>query len=369
MNNMYESMTTEELRALLETKRNDSAIFQTKQMAFKIVLNSAYGAIGNEYFRFFSLDLAEAITLSGQLSIRWIEKRVNRYLNEICETEGVDYTICSDTDSIYLTLSGLVRKVGLEGCTDKTKVVDFLDRAGKKINQYIDQQYAELSEYMNAYEQKMIMKREIIADAGFWIAKKRYAVNVYDSEGTRFAEPHLKIMGLENVRSSTPAPCREAIEETIRLILTATEQDVRVFIEGFRKKFESLSPEEIAFPRGVSDLVKYKDSGRGIYIKGTPMHVRGCLLYNHWITQKGLQNKYEMIRNGDKIKFVYLRSPNPIRDNTISFVSELPRELKLHDHIDYATQFNKTYEEPILNILKTIGWRMKETNAVEDLFV
>ena len=338
------------------------------QMAKKISLNSAYGAIGNQYFRYYKLANAEAITLSGQVSIRWIESKVNRYLNKVLKTEDVDYVIASDTDSIYLNMGPLVERVYKGRETTREKVVDFLDKICKvELEPYIESSYQELADYVNAYEQKMQMKRENIADRGIWTAKKRYILNVWDSEGVRYEQPKLKIMGLEAVKSSTPAPCRQMIKDALKLIMTKTEDDMINYIEQSRKEFTNLSVEEISFPRTVSDVVKHKAHAT-IYGKGTPIHVRGALLYNHFIKEKKLDKKYAVIQNGEKIKFCYLKLPNPIRENVISYIQEFPKELGLDKYIDYELQFNKAFLEPMRVILDAIGWKVEKTITLESFF-
>jgi DNA polymerase elongation subunit (family B) len=338
------------------------------QMAKKISLNSAYGAIGNQYFRYYKLANAEAITLSGQVSIRWIESKVNKYLNKVLKTEDIDYVIASDTDSIYLNMGPLVKTVYQGRETTNEKVVSFLDKLCKmELEPYIEGSYKELAEYVNAYEQKMQMKRENIADRGIWTAKKRYILNVWDSEGVRYEQPKLKIMGLEAVKSSTPAPCRQMIKDALKLIMTKTEDDMINYIEKSRKDFSNFSVEEISFPRTVSDVVKHKAHAT-IYGKGTPIHVRGALLYNHLIKEKKLDKKYAAIQNGEKIKFCYLKLPNPIRENVISYIQEFPKELGLDKYIDYELQFNKAFLEPMRVILDAIGWKVEKTITLESFF-
>lgn len=339
------------------------------QMARKIQLNSAYGAIGNQYFRYYKLVNAEAITLSGQVSIRWIENKMNGFLNKILQTEKVDYVIASDTDSIYLNMGPLVDKFLSHKSDDKTKVVELLDKICEdKLEPFIEQSYTELADYVSAYEQKMIMKRENISERGIWTAKKRYILNVWNSEGVQYSEPKLKMMGIEAVKSSTPAPCRTMIKDGLKLMMSGTEEEVINFIDKCRKEFNALPPEQIAFPRSVSDVVKYR-SYANIYSKGTPIHCRGALLFNHYIKEKKLDNKYSLINNGEKIKFIYLKKPNIIQENVISFIQDFPHELGLDKYIDYELQFEKSFLDPLKSILDAIGWNVEKTVNLDLFFV
>ena len=338
------------------------------QMARKIQLNSAYGAIGNQYFRYYKLANAEAITLSGQVSIRWIENKVNGYLNKLLKTEEVDYVIASDTDSIYLNMGPLVTKFFGNRTDDKNAIVSILDKICQdKLEPFIEPSYQELAEYVSAYDQMMFMKRENIAERGIWTAKKRYILNVWNSEGVQYNEPKLKMMGIEAVKSSTPAPCRQMIKDGLKLMMNGTEDNVIDFIEECRVKFRSLPPEEIAFPRTASDIRKYHSSS-DIYTKGTPIHCRGALLFNHYVKQKKLTNKYSLISNGEKIKFLYLKKPNIIQENIISFIQDFPRELGLDKYIDYDLQFEKSFVEPLKSILDAIGWSVEKTVNLESFF-
>ena len=338
------------------------------QMARKIQLNSAYGAIGNQYFRYYKLANAEAITLSGQVSIRWIEDRMNAHINKILKTEDVDYVIASDTDSIYLNLGDLVDRV-YEG-REKTpeSIVSFLNKVCEvEFEKYIESSYKTLAKYVNAYDNKMVMKRENIADRGIWTAKKRYILNVWDSEGVRYEEPKLKMMGIEAVKSSTPAPCRQMIKDALKLMMNGTEEDVIDFIDKSRKEFKSLPPEDISFPRTVSNVKKYHANST-IYAKGTPIHARGALLFNHYVKKKKLTNKYSLIENGEKIKFCYLKKPNIIQENVISFIQDFPKELDLVKYVDYDLQFEKSFVEPLKAILDAIGWNVEKTVNLELFF-
>jgi len=338
------------------------------QMAKKIALNSAYGAIGNQYFRYYKLANAEAITMSGQVSIRWIENKMNQKINKILKTEDIDYVIASDTDSIYLNLGPLVERV-YEG-REKTNegIVTFLNTVCEmEFEPFIESSYQALADYVNAYDQKMVMARENIADRGIWTAKKRYILNVWDSEGVRYEEPKLKMMGIEAVKSSTPAPCRSMIKDALKLMMSGTEDDVISYIEDCRAKFKKLPPEEISFPRSATNVTKYSAHST-IYAKGTPIHIRGALLFNHYVKKHKLDNKYSLIQNGEKIKFCYLKKPNIIHENIISFIQDFPHEIGIAKYVDYDLQFEKSFLEPLKAILDAIGWSVEKTANLESFF-
>ena len=335
------------------------------QHSKKISLNSAYGAIGNRYFRYYDHRQAEAITLSGQLNIKWIEKKLNEYFNKLYKTKG-DYIIASDTDSVYINMAPLVK---MTGATDKNKIVKALDKfCSERLEPYIADCYDELGKYMNVFQNKMVMKREVIADKGIWTAKKRYILNVHNSEGVQYPEPKLKIMGIEAIKTSTPLPCREKMKEGFKVIMGGDQKEMKEFIVNFRRDFELLQPEDIGFPRSVNGTGKYKDD-TSIYKKGTPMHVKGALIYNHLLKQYKLEHKYPKIMNGDKIRFVHLRK-NKWNANVITFVSKLPKEFDMHGLIDYEHQFNKAFMEPMRFILDAIRWQIDASggNTVEDFF-
>ena len=335
------------------------------QMAMKIALNSAYGAMGNQYFRYFDIRMAEGITTSGQLSIRWMANKLNAFLNKTLKTEGKDFVIAIDTDSIYLTLEMLVEQT-CAGQTDEQKI-KFMDKVCEGIFQpFIDTGYQELSDYMNAYSQKMQMKREVLADKGIWTAKKRYILNVHNSEGVQYEKPKIKVMGLEMVKSSTPAVIRDKLRDSIEVILKGNQADLQDYIMEFRKEFDKLPVEEIAFPRGVNGMKQY--AGSPIYTKGTPIHVRGALLFNHYVKKMGLDKKYQPIRDGDKIRFVYVRKPNPFQEDVIAFSQELPPEFDLLSYIDYDKMFEKVFTDALQIVIQPLGWSTAEKSSLEDFF-
>tara|TARA_R100000951_G_scaffold57441_1_gene48243 strand:+ start:1577 stop:4102 length:2526 start_codon:yes stop_codon:yes gene_type:complete len=351
---------------------NEIAKYDNFQQVRKIQLNSAYGAIGNEWFRYYDVEMAEAITLSGQLSIRWIANKLNEFLNEHVGTTNYDYVVASDTDSVYLRLGNLVDRF-LSSGSDVEKITDFLDKASEKIIEpFIDKKYEELSSLMNAFDNKMVMEREVIAKTGVWTAKKRYMLSVHDSEGIRYKTPKLKIMGIETSRSSTPQVVRNKLKEMISTVMTGTEDELISSVGEFKSEFNFLDPEDIAFPRGVSNLTKYHDSAQ-IYSKGTPIAVKGALIYNYYISKMKLGRKYREIIEGDKIKFVYLKTPNPMagsfgKDHVLSFPNGIPKEFELTDFIDYDKQFTKSFLEPLNTILKAVGWEYEKKASLETFF-
>jgi DNA polymerase elongation subunit (family B) len=357
----YENNPTVELKKEISRCNNI-------QMARKIQLNSAYGAIGNEHFRYYKLEIAEAITLSGQLSIRWIETKMNQYLNKILKTNKVDYVIACDTDSMYLNLGPLVETI-FKG-RDKTNesIVSFLDNiCSEQLEKYIESSYQELADYVNAYDQKMVMKRENIANRGFWTAKKRYVLNVWDSEGVRYKEPKMKICGMETARSSTPAYFRDKLYKAYTIIINQNNDDLINFIEQIKEDTRKQNYLNIAFPRGCNGLQKYGSKG-SIYKSGTPIQVRGALLYNHYVRSNNLTHKYPLIQEGEKIKFLYLKMPNPIQENVISFFSTLPIELNLDKYVDYKKQYEKSFYEPLKNVVECIGWNTEHKVSLMNFF-
>ena len=360
-------LSNEELLALKEQTEKEVTKWDNFQMARKIQINSLYGALGNQYFRHYRLDNAEAITLTGQVSIRWIERKVNEFCNKALNTTGEDYVIASDTDSIYINLGPLVDSVIPKG-TPAAKTTDILNQFCEgKIVPFIDSSYDELSEYLNCMEKTLVMKRECIAERGIWTAKKRYILNVWDNEGVRYAEPSLKMMGIEAVKSSTPAPCRGYIKDCLNIIMSGTETDLINYIEKTRAEHAALPPEAVAFPRSCNNLNKFKDSTT-IYRKSTPIHVRGSLLHNHYLRERGIEKKYNIINDGEKIKFCFLKKPNPIGENVISFIAELPHEFGLKEYLDYDMMYTKGFLDPLQAVLDTIGWKTEKVGTLDDFF-
>lgn len=324
--------------------------------------------MGTQYSRFYDIRMALAVTLSGQLSIRWIEKKINQYMNNLLGTDD-DYVIASDTDSIYLSLNKLVNMVyggKNPSVEDRIKLMDRI--CEDRLQPYIDKSYQQLATYVNAFDQKMKMKREVLADSGIWTAKKRYVLNVHNSEGVQYKEPHLKVMGLELVRSSTPMIVKKKMKDLLKIIVNGNEKSVQKFVEEFKEEFKKYKPEDIASPRSVNNLAIYS-CPINVFKKGTPLHVRGSLVYNNFLINRGLDKKYPLIKEGEKIKYVYLKVPNIILSNVISFPARIPEEFGLGEYIDHNTQFSKVFLSPMEDVMKCVGFTSEEINTLDRFFI
>lgn len=351
----YESNKTAEIKRKMNQLDN-------MQQAVKILLNSLYGALGNQYFRYFELAMAEGITLSGQLSIRWAERVMNQALNKVLKLKDADHVIAIDTDSIYVCMEPLVKAV------NPSDPIKFMDRAcEEKFVPILAKGYDDLYKHMNAFDSRMVMAREVLADRAAWRGKKQYIVNVHNNEGVQYAEPKLKVMGLESVKSSTPQIVRDKFKKAYKIILTGSEEELQRFVSDFAEEFRKLPPHEVSFPRGVSEIDKWKDPVT-LYKKGCPIHVRGSILFNDQAKKAGLDKTMELIKNGSKVKFCYMKLPNPVRENAFAFPTYLPEELQLGEYIDYDKQFEKSFKEPLKIITDAIDWRLEKIATLEGLF-
>lgn len=363
---LYKKTPTQELKEKMEQLSYEASRYDNLQNSKKLCLNSLYGCLGTKYFRLFDVRMAEGITLEGQLSNRWVANKTNEYVNTVLKTDK-DYCIYMDTDSMLISLEKLVEKVCPKEYSNK-QIVEFLNKSiTKKIQPEVDKFCEELGKYVNSFRNSISYKLEKICSSGVFVAKKRYALNVYSNEGVVYSEPKIKVTGLEIVKSSTPAIVRSVLKDCVKIILNNDELTLQKNVEQFKYEFNKLSVEDISFPRGVNGLYKYTDS-TSIYKKGTPIHVRGSILFNKLLNDKNLDSEYEYIKDGDKIKFCYLKTPNHLKENVIAFPEKLPKELDLHQFIDYNFMFEKVFLEPLGAIVNTIGWSLEKQNSLEDFF-
>ena len=359
-NEMLKSQQEMQINPSKELEYRISSL-DNQQMAIKILMNSLYGALGNRWFRYFDQRVAESITLAGQLAIKWAERAVNGAMQDVLKTDE-DYVVAIDTDSVYIRMGDLVEKFAPKN------PVNFLDKiCAEHFEKVLADSYATMADATGAYENRMEMGREVIADRGIWMAKKRYILNVHNNEGVQYAEPKLKMMGIEAIKSSTPQVVRDKFKEIFRVIVEGTETDTQGYIRDFRSHFKTLPPEDVSFPRGVSNLAKWKDR-KTIFKKGTPIHVRGALCYNNAIVENDINRRYESVKQGEKIKFVYLKMPNRLGQNVVSYPLNLPEELGLHKFVDYDLMFDKTFLDPLIPILDAVGWDSEPQASLEDFF-
>lgn len=364
----YHQMSNEELLALHRTKKALKVSYDKRQMSRKILINSLFGAQASAHFRWFNADFAEGITSSGQLTTKWIERKLNEYLNKLMKTE-IDYVLAADTDSNYLTLAPLVQHVFGDDQSDTIKIINYLNKVCKEvIEPFLKKSFDELAAQQNMTHNTLRMKKECVANKGLWRGAKNYILNVYINEDTHYPEPKLKMMGIEAIKTSTPQVCRDGIKDALTIIMNQTEKELQAFVEEFRIKHSTLPFEQVAFPRSVSNLEQYY-SASTVYIKGTPMNSKASLLYNFHLKKHGLDEKYEAIASGQKIKYSYLKVPNTIGDKVIAAPNgKLPKEFGADQYIDYQTMYEKSFLGPVKSITDCIGWEVEQKATLEDLF-
>lgn len=364
----YSKFNNEELLKIYEETKTEISNCDVFQQNKKILLNSLYGSLANKHSRYFSLKNAEAITLTGQLAVTWVEHRMNELLSEFLKVEK-DYVVAIDTDSCMIDMSKIVEMLKEHfNISETEEIVDYLAKImDTKFNEFLDKKFKELNGIMNFYKHKLHMKREVIASRGFYTTKKRYALKVYDSEGVRYTEPEMKIMGLESERSSTPNYFRDKLKKSFEIILSENNNALIKFVNEVKAKMYELPPEEISFNRGVNGIEKYYIPGKKLkdsFMPHTPIHVRASICFNYLVQKNNIVNKYEAIKSGDKIKYIYLKTPNPLGENIIAFQETLPKEFNLDNYLDYNQQFEKAFETPLQNVLDCFGWTTKKINKL-----
>ncbi len=335
------------------------------EQALKVVLNSGYGVVSNQYFRFFNIDNAEAVTSTGQILIQWVERDITKYLNKITGL-NVNFVIGADTDSLLISFGPLIEKLGINE-TDKKRIIDTLDAFCKsKMDKVIEGSCAAFMKYTNAFQPHLSMKREALCDRGLWRKKKNYILNVWDQEGVRYATPEMKIVGLEVVKSNTPKICRDALKKSIEIIFEGDKEKLREHISTFRQFYFSREFMDIASPTSVHGIIKYDRGGKDAFVIGSPRHVKGAISYNEMLERYHLIGRYNPIYDGDKIRFLSLKMPNPTGYDVISIPHVLPKEFGLEKYIDYDAQYEKTFMNPLQSLTDLVGWNVNNEARLED---
>ncbi len=369
-------LSAKSLNEMLFRAQRTEVAGMTAQINRKLLINSLYGALGNVWFRYYDLRNATAITTFGQMALQWIERKVNEYLNEVCGTEGEAFVLYGDTDSIYVSADKIIDKVGESKFRDTNHWVDFLDKfARERMEPAIDRGFREMCEYMNNKQHLMFMDREAIAGpplgskgiGGFWTGKKRYALNVWDMEGTRYAEPKLKIMGLETQKSSTPKAVQKALKECIRRMLQEGEESLQEYFKEFEKEFRQLNYISIASVSSANNIAKYEVGG----FPGPkcPFHIRGILTYNRAI--KGNIDAPQVVE-GEKVYVLPLREGNPFGDKCIAWpsgteITDLIKDDVLH-WMDYTVLLEKTFIKPLEGFTSAAKLDYEKKASLFDMF-
>lgn len=362
----YAELNDDDLIEKYKSVSNIVSSNRNAEQAIKILLNAGYGAFTNSHFKFFDIRIGTSITLTGQCIIQWCERTFNNYFNKHLKTSNVDYITYCDTDSNYVNFQPLVDLY----CSNKTddQIVDFIDVICQtKMKTLLDKSFNSFGEYTNAFENTINFKRENICSSGIWVGKKKYLLRVHDSEGVRYTTPEIKVTGLEIVRSSTPEMVRKGLTNCVEYMLNDDIVGLRKFTSTLKKKFIESNPEDISFPRGVNDIEKWM-AGGAKYKSGCPIAVRSAILYNHYIKEKKLTNKYAKINSSDKIKFVYLVKRNPIQENIIGFNSDFPSEIVEKKYIDYNLQWNKAFVSPLTSLLEAVGLELEPKKKLDEWF-
>lgn len=337
-----------------------------RQMCLKILLNSLYGACANRFFRYYDIEIAEAITLAGQLVIQTVDREINEFLALAMKDDQKklnDRIIAADTDSVYIVLKDVIERCKPE------QPHDFLVHFAKEaLEPVIERAFSGLAERTNAFRNTMVMKLEKISSVAIFTAKKRYILKVLSSEGVVYKSPKQVIKGIEAIKSSTPKLCREEFKTMFTMLIDGNESQVQNRVIEFREIFGAQPIEKLAFPRGVTNVKKYVQKGDKPYIKGCPMNSRAAIMYNKNVLDRGLGNKYPLIKGGDRLKYVFLKKNNPTRENVIAFIDKLPPEFELDQWVDIEVLYQKTFVEPLQLILTAIGWKAVAQASLEDFF-
>ena len=363
----FSTLSDDDLIALQKSTKQKVKEYHGYSASIKIVLNGGYGALSNEHNRWYSDDLAESITLTGQLSVKWVERDLNAFLNKTFKTTNVDYVVAIDTDSAYINVDKAIEMMFGDAEYTQDQLMDKLEKFAAKVEEVIEASVQALYKEINSYDAALHMKLEAIGPA-IWIVKKRYIMSLMSFKGVRLNPPKIKVQGIEAVRSSTPAAVRQWIKDAIPIILSGDERKLKDFLNEKRELFNAMPFSQVAFPRSANSLEGYSDPD-SIYRKGTPAQVRAALLYNERVHMLDLQNSLPLINSGDKIRFCYMILPNPLYENIFGCPDELPDEFGLEQYIDYNKQFDKAFALPLQKIFRAAGMNVSDNIDITQFFM
>lgn len=358
-------MSDQELVEYLKLCDTKALQYKIEQESLKVLANGLYGAFGSKYFRYFNVDCAEAVTLSGQTTI----DAAQNFFNDLAaglSNSVKDRIFTVDTDSCFLDVSDIVARIKdkMPGGGTEKEIVKFLDKLGEtKFNETMEAGFAALQAKQNAYVNRLSMKREKIGKC-ITVAKKRYVAKVFVNEDVWYEEPDISITGLESARSDVPKWCRDKLADTYGMLFDLSETTVQKHIADVKSEFMKLPIEAIAIPKGVTDITKYMTPGNG-YRSGTTQQAKAAIIYNRLVVNNKLSSKYTLIRSGDKIKLLPLKIPNPTRESIVGFLDKLPPEFGIEKYVDRNGIFEKAYLDPITRVLKSIGWTPKEVFSLD----
>jgi len=330
--------------------------FDTLQYTLKILLNSIYGTFANKHSSLMDIDNAMSITMTGQNVAKAGSSIIDDYIKEKYNIEGKSLTVYQDTDSVYITIQPLLTKLNIELLQKdgdiNEKVHEIVNDLDLRVNQKI-LEWAKTDLY--SIDPRFAFKREVIADVGLFLQKKRYILRVLNNKGIKVNK--FKFVGVELVRSTTPKKVKKFIEKiTKTALLTRSVKDSNEVYRTSYDEFTHLSPDDIALRTSINNLEKYAEGASLYKFKdATPSHVKGAIAYNELIKQLKLSDKLEAIQTGQKVKKLYC-TKNKYGLDAISYIAAYPEEFELK--VDWDRMFAKLVTQPIERLYEAIGWTL-----------
>lgn len=357
-----DSFSDQELKDFIERATVEKHKSDKKQHAVKILLNSLYGALGTNHFRLYNVKCAEAITKTGQTITAEAFSLFNDYLDKVTGIPK-DRIGFSDTDSAAVDMTDLVYKFHKRDDPFEDKLNTITKLCDKHFAKMLDDRFIQFAGHLNSMKNRIVMKREKIASA-ILVAKKNYVVNVYDNEGVRYATPKLSVTGLESVKASTPKFFRKKLEEGYKLCFDDDEEKIHKFVLSVHEELYNLHIDDLAGNTTVNNITLFQD-GLGGYRTGTPGHVRAAIAYNNLVSAS---DQYQKINNGDKVKIIQLKEPNPVKSKSICWIDKFPDDLIDPKYIDREKDYQKFFIKPFTRVLDVLSWHTEYQPNLDDLF-